>query len=869
MGLLQMSVSGALMVAAILLVRAAALNRLPKQVFVVLWALVAARLLVPVDVPLPFSAFNLVDRVVGAAQTIAGTGDAASQTSGADAVPGADPTDAAGTAASDGALPSPAAAPAATPSYGAGSGSPSPSEQASASPSDAAPAQTPGGLPALRAVALVVWLVGAAGCGAFFAASYLRCRRDFRMSLPVRDPRVEAWLDRNGAGPLSRRPVEVRQTDLVASPLSYGVAHPVILMPKALGWDDGRVPFVLAHELAHIRRGDQLLKLAFAATVCIHWFNPFAWAMFVLANRDIELACDERAVRTLGTELRADYARTLLSMAQRRDLPSLLYTAFGKNAVEERIGAVMKLRTQRVTAVSLIASIALVVGIPAALATSAVEPVPAGQTPAAGADAADGTEAAEADAGDNDPAGSMPDGWPSGSKAPAGYTDEEWSSVLDFLDSQFELVGGVSNEVSVADFRTAALETFGDAAGQDLLARLAADDTLYRRALDESFAVENGIDTYIVDRLAEVCFALVPLATGDGRTVVFSGSTSADDGSGDAFSYELTFALEDPAAVNIYVYLTAALYSTVDLDRMFDLADTALRAPGLDAADRTEQLDGFLTDMLERGPTGLPLYGLPATLAYTYTPGDGSGAATGTVELSTTEEEADAAVYRVQQSLGQAVMREYRAYGLTQIDVPAESAGATAGYVFAFDGQSVRRIYDASLGEVVTDWLDAPVISDDSSVDLVADYDIDGLAGLHVAAEGEIEAYQDAYPLMPGNPDLLANGMPIGGAADAAETPATIEDVLAGYTDAEWGMVTRFISEQFDVSSTGYRASSVADFRAAANEAFGTPEGQDLLARLAADENLADWAQGHVHEHAHAEYERPVRLLRVAAAFGR
>ncbi len=93
--------------------------------------------------------------------------------------------------------------------------------------------------------------------------------------------------------------MEIRQSDRIAALLTYGVLRPVVLIPKQTDWtDETRLKVILTHEFVHIRRFDTLTKLLLAAALCIHWFNPFVWVMYVLANRDIELSCDETVVRT-------------------------------------------------------------------------------------------------------------------------------------------------------------------------------------------------------------------------------------------------------------------------------------------------------------------------------------------------------------------------------------------------------------------------------------------------------------------------------------------------------------------------------------------------------------------------------------------
>ena len=120
--------------------------------------------------------------------------------------------------------------------------------------------------------------------------------------------------------------------------MTYGLFRPVILLPKGLDWEDETaLAHILTHEYIHIRYLDGLTKLVLTGTLCVHWWNPAVWLMVVLANRDLELACDEAVVRRLGDP--ASYARTLLTMEETR---AGLCPQFAQSSIEERIKAMMK-----------------------------------------------------------------------------------------------------------------------------------------------------------------------------------------------------------------------------------------------------------------------------------------------------------------------------------------------------------------------------------------------------------------------------------------------------------------------------------------------------------------------------------------------
>ena len=315
MSILEMSLSGGLLILAAALLRAAARDRLPRGAFQVLWGVAVLRLLVPVSIPSPWSVYTLAE---------------SGPVRGVVRVP---------------------ALPAAAPVL-------------QAAPPIAEGAAAGGGTPFPLWTAL--WLAGAVAWAAFYAAAYIRCRRRFRESLPVDCPYVQAW---QGHCRLRRR-VSIRQSGYVDAPLTYGIIRPVILLPKSTNWTDNeRLNYVLEHELAHIRHFDAAAKLALTAAVCVHWFNPLVWLMRPLANRDMELGCDEAVVRRFGAGSRPAYARTLIAMEEHRSGLGPFASAFSRNAIEERIKAIMKMRKRSLAAV--LAAVVLVCGVSVAFATSA------------------------------------------------------------------------------------------------------------------------------------------------------------------------------------------------------------------------------------------------------------------------------------------------------------------------------------------------------------------------------------------------------------------------------------------------------------------------------------------------------------------
>lgn len=302
MSLIQMSFSGAVMILAVIAVRALALNRLPKKIFVLLWAVILMRLLIPFSIPSVLSAYSFVERNETIQEPLANT-----------------PVN-----------------------YML------PRETEGQINMNAVTTQTSQSNVSGFPIRQVVWIAGMILCAAFFIVSYLRCYFEFRTSLPVRNEFAVKWLEEH---PL-KRSVQIRQSDQISTPLTYGIFKPVILMPKKTDWENRQqLQYVLLHEYMHIRHFDMVWKLIAAAALCVHWFNPAVWAMYILFNRDIELYCDESVVRQFGDDSKVSYAKALITMEEkRRGLPSLSNN-FSKNAIEKRITAIMKTRKRTVWAI--------------------------------------------------------------------------------------------------------------------------------------------------------------------------------------------------------------------------------------------------------------------------------------------------------------------------------------------------------------------------------------------------------------------------------------------------------------------------------------------------------------------------------------
>lgn len=169
-----------------------------------------------------------------------------------------------------------------------------------------------------------------------FLLAHFRSRRVFREAVPCTDRTV---LQTVKSG--SKRQIRVRVSDRILAPLTCGLFRPTILLPKTMTETGEDLELILAHELTHIRRGDLFYKLLLVGAVSLGWLNPLAWVMLILANRDLEFACDEAVLKKYPAR-RAEYARMLIRAEERKN--NIFAAAFSGNAVKERIERIMKLK---------------------------------------------------------------------------------------------------------------------------------------------------------------------------------------------------------------------------------------------------------------------------------------------------------------------------------------------------------------------------------------------------------------------------------------------------------------------------------------------------------------------------------------------
>ena len=282
--ILNMSLTASVAIVFILLLRLL-LKKAPKVISYALWSVVLIRLLCPVSIESGLSLFGLFDTP---------TVDMTEHSSAVEYIP----PSIVHTEFPEVVLPVPGIGEAITEALPQGE------EQLRADP-----------LEGPMFIATYIWWGGILVMAVYGLVTYLRLRRRLITASPLRD--------------------NIYLADDIDSPFVMGLIRPKIYLPSAM--EEREQSYILLHEQHHIRRLDHVVKaLAFVA-LCIHWFNPLVWVAFILSGKDMEMSCDEAVVRKLGTQIRADYTASLLSLATGKRIIAGMPLAFGEGNTKGRI----------------------------------------------------------------------------------------------------------------------------------------------------------------------------------------------------------------------------------------------------------------------------------------------------------------------------------------------------------------------------------------------------------------------------------------------------------------------------------------------------------------------------------------------------
>ena len=298
--LLNLSISASWLVLAVLVLRLIS-KRSPKWMNVLLWGIVALRLMLPFSIE---SALSLIPSAETVSPAVVQFDPAPTITSGVSVI--------------DNAV------------------NPALSEHFAA-----APTASVNPLYVWTEIAGWVWLIGLGAMLLYALVSYLRLRRRVSVSLCVRE--------------------NIYLCDAISSPFILGVVKPRIYLPSGL--DEVQRQNVLSHERAHLARRDHWWKPLGFALLAVYWFNPALWLAYTLLCRDIELACDERVIRTMDESAVKTYSTVLLACSMPRKAVITCPLAFGEVGVKERVRNALRYKKPAFWVVAASVAVCVVVAV--------------------------------------------------------------------------------------------------------------------------------------------------------------------------------------------------------------------------------------------------------------------------------------------------------------------------------------------------------------------------------------------------------------------------------------------------------------------------------------------------------------------------
>ncbi|MDB0438981.1 penicillin-binding protein [Clostridioides difficile] len=319
--LLEMSVTSGVLILIVIFIRACLFKKLPKKVFVLLWLVVLFKLLVPISLNSTFSIYSIIES-----------------------------------------------------NFDAQLGNTSAVDYSIKKTNNSISKNNFGDSKALFSLenftALEISSILTFGISIIFIMflcfKYIRMTNLFKTSIHIKNHEfIKKWAYDNKCF----RKFFVCMSEFTKTPLTTGLLKPNIILPKQMDYSNNQtLNFVLTHELVHINRFDNILKLFMLVALAVHWFNPLVWIMLFLLNKDIEFSCDEKVMSIVGEEYRADYATALISLAEEHNtFPMTLYNGFGKTKIEERIVNVMKFKKS--TYITFLVSAVLICGTSVVFAT--------------------------------------------------------------------------------------------------------------------------------------------------------------------------------------------------------------------------------------------------------------------------------------------------------------------------------------------------------------------------------------------------------------------------------------------------------------------------------------------------------------------
>lgn len=293
MNILALNVSAAVMIAVTLLVRRIFKNRIPHGVFCLMWVVIAIRLFIPTDIASKYSFWNLFIRLESKVSNYTGMMFEPDYVSVSDIIQNA----------------------------------PMPSS------------------PAYK----ILWAAVALALGLYFLCQYISLVKLSKTASDIDDRMIIQLLENMSP----KRGIKIKTLSSLDSPAAIGILRPTVFFPEGYDFDNAELTeCILLHEAGHIKYFHTLIKIISTIMVCLYWYNPFVWVMYIYLDRDMEISADRYVIKNIGAENRSFYANTLINTAEDISKRKAFCFHFKSSQLKERVEAVIKYK--KMSAVALI-----------------------------------------------------------------------------------------------------------------------------------------------------------------------------------------------------------------------------------------------------------------------------------------------------------------------------------------------------------------------------------------------------------------------------------------------------------------------------------------------------------------------------------
>ncbi|MCD3297450.1 M56 family metallopeptidase [Clostridium botulinum] len=193
----------------------------------------------------------------------------------------------------------------------------------------------------------ILWIIGVILLFLSSIIMYIRTSNKLKEAVLYKDNEI---INECSKKLLLNGKIKIFVSDRINTPVVCNPVMPRIVLPLSLAESEDKlaIKYIITHELVHIKRFDNIIKILAVFALCMHWFNPLMWISFILSQKDMEMSCDEKVMEIHDEDIRRDYATLLINLSEKQNmLINGGILAFGESNIKSRIKKIMKYKKSR------------------------------------------------------------------------------------------------------------------------------------------------------------------------------------------------------------------------------------------------------------------------------------------------------------------------------------------------------------------------------------------------------------------------------------------------------------------------------------------------------------------------------------------